>query len=70
VLHRDAQPIGFVRSPRTEPIDDDWGGVVSRVALDSERFTDDSLRGLEQFSHIEIVYVFHRVDQRSLITWR
>ena len=59
------QPIGFVRSPRTEPIDDDWGAVVARVALDSERFTVDSLRGLEQFSHIDIVYVFHRVDQRS-----
>jgi len=59
------QPIGFVRSPRTEPVDDDWGGVVGRVALDSERYTGDSLRGLEQFSHIDVVYVFHRVDRRS-----
>ena len=59
------QPIGFVRSPRMEPIDDDWGAVVSRVALDHERFTADSLRGLEQFSHIEVVYVFDRVDQGS-----
>jgi tRNA (adenine37-N6)-methyltransferase len=59
------QPIGFVRSPRMEPIDDDWGAVVSRVALDHERFSADSLRGLEQFSHIEVVYVFDRVDQGS-----
>lgn len=22
------QPIGVVRSPRTEPIDDDWGAVL------------------------------------------
>jgi tRNA (adenine37-N6)-methyltransferase len=59
------QPIGCVRSLRREPIDDEWGGVVSRIALDTERFTGDSLRGLEEFSHIEIVYVFHHVDQRS-----
>jgi tRNA-Thr(GGU) m(6)t(6)A37 methyltransferase TsaA len=59
------QTIGFVRSPRTEPIDDDWGGVVSRVELDSAQFTEDSLRGLVEFSHVEIVYVFDRVDQGS-----
>jgi tRNA (adenine37-N6)-methyltransferase len=58
-------PIGFVRSPRTEAIDDDWGAVVSRVALDTEQFTNDSLHGLEEFSHVEIVYVFNRVDQGS-----
>jgi tRNA (adenine37-N6)-methyltransferase len=58
-------PIGFVRSPRLDPIDDEWGPVVSRVALDHERFTADSLRGLEQFSHIDVVYVFDRVDQGS-----
>jgi tRNA (adenine37-N6)-methyltransferase len=56
-------PIGFVRSPRLEPIDDDWGPVVSRVVLDSHRFTADSLAGLEQFSHIDVVYVFDRVEQ-------
>ena len=60
-------PIGLVHSARTEPIDDDWGGVVSRIVLDSERIADDSLRGLEQFSHIDVVYVFHRVDQRLLV---
>jgi tRNA (adenine37-N6)-methyltransferase len=58
-------PIGFVRSPRTEPIDDDWGAVVSRVALDTEQFTADSLRGLEHFSHIDVVYLLDRVDQGS-----
>jgi tRNA-Thr(GGU) m(6)t(6)A37 methyltransferase TsaA len=58
-------PIGFVRSPRTEAIDDDWGAVVSRVALDTDQFTSDSLRGLEEFSHVEIVYVLDRVDHGS-----
>jgi tRNA (adenine37-N6)-methyltransferase len=59
-------PIGFVRSPRTEPLDDDWGSVVSRVELDGERFGAEALRGLDEFSHIEVVYVFDRVDEGSL----
>ena len=59
------QPIGVIRSPRLEPIDDDWGPVVSRIELDTERFTADSLRGIDQFSHIEVVYLFDRVDQDS-----
>jgi tRNA (adenine37-N6)-methyltransferase len=57
--------IGFVRSPRSEPIDDDWGAVVSRVEVDSAQFAEDSLRGLVEFSHVEIVYVFDRVDPGS-----
>jgi tRNA-Thr(GGU) m(6)t(6)A37 methyltransferase TsaA len=60
------QTIGFVRSPRTEPIDDDWGAVVSRVELDRAQVTEASLRGLAEFSHVEIVYVFDRVDPGSL----
>src|SRR5262249_7813048 len=60
------QPIGLVRSPRTEPIDDDWGAVVSRVERDGAQLTEDSLRGLAEFSHVEIVYVFDRVDPGSV----
>lgn len=60
------QPIGFVRSPRTDPVDDDWGAVVSRVELDRDQFAEDALRGLVEFSHVEIVYVFDRVDPGSV----
>ena len=59
------QPIGFVRSRRAEPIDDNWGAVISLVVLDGEQLSGDALEGLEEFSHVEIVYVFHRVEQRS-----
>jgi tRNA (adenine37-N6)-methyltransferase len=58
-------PIGRVACPRTEPIDDNWGGVVSRVILDGERFTADSLKGLDEFSHIDVVYVFDQVAADS-----
>ena len=55
------RPIGWVSSERTEPIDDDWGDIVSHVSLDTGRFTPDSLLGLDEFSHVEVVYVFDRV---------
>ena len=58
-------PIGRVACPRTEAIDDDWGEIVSRVILDGERFTAESLQGLGEFSHVDVVYVFDQVDPDS-----
>ena len=48
-------PIGIVRSSRTEPLDD-------------AQLTPDALRGLEEFSHVEVVYVFDRVDPATVQT--
>jgi len=61
------EPVGYVRSPRTEPLDDDWDAVTSTVTLDA-RFSPDALRGLEEFSHVEVVYVFDRVDPARVQT--
>ena len=60
--------IGTVRSPVREIVDDVWGGLVSRIELDANRFTPDSLAGLEEFSHVEIVFHFHRLGEGDLIT--
>ena len=60
------EPIGWVSSPRTEPLDDDWDAVTSTITLDGARFTPDALRGLADFSHVEVVYVFDRVDPGSV----
>jgi tRNA (adenine37-N6)-methyltransferase len=57
----EVEPIGWVRSPRTEPIDDDWGPLIARIEIDGSRFGPESLRGLDEFSHIEVVFVFDRV---------
>ena len=56
-------PIGTVRSPRTEPGDDNWGRVVAEITLDGERFSPSSVEGLSAFSHIEVIYVFDRVAE-------
>ncbi len=55
--------IGTVSCPRTEAIDDDWGDVVSSIALDADRFGAEVLAGLDDFSHIEVVFVFDQVDE-------
>lgn len=54
------RPIGVVRSPRTEPIDDNWGDIISRIELDPQVFEPTATRGLEDYSHIEVVFLFHR----------
>lgn len=62
----DIRPIGRVSSPRTEPVDDDWDGVTSTIELDGQQFTPASLRGLEDFSHVEVVYLFDRVGAADI----
>jgi tRNA (adenine37-N6)-methyltransferase len=61
-------PIGRVSSPRTEPLDDDWDAVPATITLDADRFTPDALAGLDEFSHVEVVFVFDRVDPDSVQT--
>jgi tRNA-Thr(GGU) m(6)t(6)A37 methyltransferase TsaA len=55
-------PIGIVRSPIAEPVDDVWGGVISKIALDSSQFGPACLAGLEALSHIEVIFCFHMVS--------
>jgi tRNA (adenine37-N6)-methyltransferase len=61
-------PIGIVHSPIHEPVDDVWGGVTARIDLDASRFSEESLAGLDEFSHVEIVFLFDRVAN-SEIHW-
>lgn len=53
------EPVGFVKNSRTEPIDDNWGSVVSEIKLD-EKFPAEALAGLSEFSHAEILFYFHK----------
>jgi tRNA (adenine37-N6)-methyltransferase len=60
-------PIAYVHSPRTEIVDDNWDAVVSTVELEP-RFGADALAGLDEFSHVEIVFVFDRRDPDAVVT--
>jgi tRNA (adenine37-N6)-methyltransferase len=59
-------PIGRVSSSRTEAIDDDWDAVTAAITLDSDRLSAESLAGLTEFSHIEVVFIFDQVDEASI----
>jgi tRNA-Thr(GGU) m(6)t(6)A37 methyltransferase TsaA len=61
-------PIGFVRGGRTEAVDDNWGAVEAVIELDGDRFEPDVTAGLDAFSHLEVVYVFHLVDESKVET--
>ncbi len=56
-------PIGTVHCGRSEPIDDNWDSLPAIIELDERRFAADALLGLDTFSHVEILYLFHLVDE-------
>lgn len=53
------QPVAFVTNRRIEPFDDNWSSVESIVEL-AEGFPDECFDGIEQFSHLEIIYFFNK----------
>jgi tRNA-Thr(GGU) m(6)t(6)A37 methyltransferase TsaA len=53
--------IGTVTSSRSEVIDDDWGDVTAAITL-APPLDERSVAGLEEFSHVEVVFLFDRVD--------
>jgi tRNA (Thr-GGU) A37 N-methylase/catechol 2,3-dioxygenase-like lactoylglutathione lyase family enzyme len=55
------RPIGTVVGGRTEAADDNWESVRAAIELDATEFGPDALAGIEDFSHLEVVYHFHLV---------
>lgn len=60
-------PIGYVRGGRVEPADDGWDAETCTIELDPAGFTTDALAGLDAFSHAEVVYHFHLVDEADVV---
>ena len=60
------EPIARVVGGRIEPTDDYWGGARSLIRIDEKRFTAESTRGLDAFSHLEVVFHFHLTDPTDL----
>lgn len=57
----DLTPIGRVAAGRERPEDDGWGQERATIQLDPDRFEPAALAGLDTFSHVEIIFVFHQV---------
>lgn len=62
------EAVGHVRGGRAEAADDDWGPVRARIALDTRRFGPEALEGLADFSHAEVVFLFHKVGDEAVET--
>jgi tRNA-Thr(GGU) m(6)t(6)A37 methyltransferase TsaA len=60
-------PIGYVRGGRKEPIDDGWDEVVASIEL-APAYGPEALAGLDEFSHVEVVFFFHRVTESAVVT--
>jgi tRNA (adenine37-N6)-methyltransferase len=60
------EAIGTVEGGRARPEDDHWGGAESCIVL-SEQFEPDALDGVEEFSHVEVLFFFHEVDASKVI---
>lgn len=58
----DIEAVGRVVGGREQPDDDGWGDVRAVIRIDSARFGPQALAGLEEFSHVEVVYLFDRAD--------
>ena len=61
-------PIGYVRGSRAEARDDNWAHEQASIELDGEQVAADALAGLEQFSHVEVVFHFHKMDQVKIVS--
>jgi tRNA-Thr(GGU) m(6)t(6)A37 methyltransferase TsaA len=63
-------PIGWVRSSEKGPREDYWGKVVSEIVFDRDSFSPRALDGLSEFSHVEVLFHLHGVNERSVIAGR
>lgn len=59
------RPIGVVRGSRAAATDDDWDRESASIELDPERFDEDALRGLDAFSHVEVLVHLHQAVERD-----
>lgn len=62
----EVEAIGFVRGARSDPEDDYWGGAESRIEL-CDGYGADALQGLEEFSHVEVLFRFHQVAPEKVV---
>ncbi|MDP1546332.1 MAG: SAM-dependent methyltransferase [Anaerolineales bacterium] len=60
-------PIATVKNIRKKVEDDNWGEIVSVIELDPS-LPEDALFEIESFSHAEIIYYFHLVEDARIET--
>ena len=61
------KPLGSVRAPRVEVVDDFWGSTISTIELDGSLFTPEAVKGLTDYSHILVVYHLDKVPDEKVL---
>jgi tRNA-Thr(GGU) m(6)t(6)A37 methyltransferase TsaA len=61
------EAIGRVEAARARAEDDFWGGEESCITL-ADRYELAALDGIEAFSHVEVLFLFDRVDPAKIVT--
>ena len=61
------KPIGIIRSTRKEVVDDHWLKEESYIELAND-YPSDSLAGITDFSHVEILFYMNHVDPQKIET--
>jgi tRNA-Thr(GGU) m(6)t(6)A37 methyltransferase TsaA len=58
--------IGFVEATRAHAEDDFWGNERACISL-AAAFDAEALQGLADFSHVEVLFLFHQVEQSKIV---
>jgi tRNA-Thr(GGU) m(6)t(6)A37 methyltransferase TsaA len=58
-------PVGYVRADRATPTDDYWGATESQIVL-ADDYGPEALLGIEEFSHVEVLFYFDRVSPETI----
>ena len=59
------QPIAQVRGGRVQPEDDSWDREVAEIVL-APRFSPEALAGIDDFSHLEVIFHFDQVAESEI----
>ena len=60
------RPIAIVNNKRDAATDDFWGDVISEITL-LPHIPAEAFSGIENFSHLEIIYFFDKADQSKIV---
>ncbi|WP_067842598.1 SAM-dependent methyltransferase [Amphibacillus sediminis] len=59
------KPIATVHNSRKELVDDRWGDILSTIQL-VDGISDHALAGINEFSHLEILFYFNKVSDQKI----
>ena len=60
------KPIGWILSGVKRDRDDSWKEVSAEIRLDESQFGPESLSGLAEFSHVEVLFLFDQLSESEV----